>query len=106
MTDLEIMCQAVEGYACNTVKSLFGFTSLPTQTLVRFAVRNLFEKYGKLADVFLDGSGKIREDLLFDAFKAELRDHGGYTAFGIHFTEADVEEISRIYKDLQEHNNV
>lgn len=106
MTDPEILCQAVEQYAVNTVKALFGFSSLPTQTLVRYAIRNVFQKYSGAIQVFTDGSGKIRTDLLFGAFKAELKDHGGFTMFGVHFSEADIEEISKIYQSLTTDSNV
>ena len=47
----ELLTQSLEKYVTKTVDSLFGISSLPAQTLLRYGVRNVIDKYGTLLDI-------------------------------------------------------
>lgn len=106
ITDKEILIQSVEKYATDTVGRLFGFTSLPSQTLIKYAVRNVADKYGYLIDLFQDKNGSINIDLLLSALKSEIKNRGGYTFMNIKFNENDVIELEDIINRLKSNANV
>lgn len=96
MSDKEILIQAIEKYATDLISKLFGISSLPSQTLIKYAIRNATDKYGSVLDLFVDKNGKINSDLMMSALKAELKNRGGYTFMNIRFTENDVDELATI----------
>lgn len=104
VSEKEILIQAVEQYACKAMNQLFHISSLPAQTLVRYGVRNLADKYSNLLDVFVDKSGSINVELLFDAFKSEVRSRGGLDIMGIRFGESDFDEIKNNFDKLMSNN--
>jgi hypothetical protein len=106
ISDKEILVQSIEKYATDTVGKLFGFTSLPAQTLVRYAVRNAADKYGQVIDLFQDKNGSINTDVLLNALKAELKNRGGFTFMNVKFTENDVDELSSIISRLKSNSTV
>lgn len=106
MSDKEILIQSVEKYASDTVGKLFGITSLPAQALIKYAVRNAADKYSQILDLFQDKEGKINMDLLMNAFKAELKNRGGFTFMNVRFTESDIDELSSIINRLKSNSHV
>ena len=86
VSDKELLVQAIEKYVTGTASSLFGISSMPAQALIRYAVRNAAEKYGKVLDLFVDKDGKINTDLMFDAVHAELKARNGFTFMNIRFS--------------------
>ena len=105
VSDKEILIQSLESYVLKTVASLFGLESLATQTLLRYGVRTLANKYGFLLDLFEDTTGSLNVPLLVDAAKSEIKARGGVKFWKIKFTEKDVEEIYTIYNKLTENNH-
>lgn len=105
MTDKELLIQALERYATDTVGKLFGITSLPSQTLIRYAVRNAADKYGMVLDLFQDKNGKINMDILINALKSELKNRGGFSFMNVKFTESDVDELNSIINRLKANGN-
>lgn len=105
VSNKEILCQALESYACNTVEKLFGLSSLPTQTLVKYGIRNMMDKYGDILDFFTDKEGNINVPLLMEAGMSELKARGGFTVWNIKFTDKDLSEILDIWKELSTANN-
>lgn len=97
VSDKELLIQSIESYALRTVSSLFGLESMATQTLIRYAVRVMFDKYDALLNLFVDKDGNMNIPLLIDAAKAEIKARGGVNFWGIKFTESDIEEINNIY---------
>ena len=59
VSDKELLVQAIEKYVTGTASSLFGISSMPAQALIRYAVRNAAEKYGKVLDLFVDKMVKL-----------------------------------------------
>ena len=106
ISDKELLTQSLEKYVTKTVDSLFGISSIPAQTLLRYGVRNLMDKYGGILDIFTTKDGTINLPLVIDALKSEIRARGGFQIWNIRFTERDFEEILHIYNDLKENNNV
>ncbi len=104
VSDKEIFIQALESYVLETVSSLFGLESIATQTLLRYGVRVLADKYGFWLDLFTDKNGSLNIPLLIDAAKSEIKARGGVKICNIKFTEKDVEEIYNIYIKLSEKN--
>lgn len=102
VSDKEIFIQSLESYATKTVSSLFGLESIATQTLIRYGIRVLSEKYGFLLDLFTDKTGSLNIPLLVDAAKSEIKARGGVKLWNIKFTEKDIEEIYNIYLNLSE----
>lgn len=106
MTDKDILIQSIEKYTTDTVGRLFGITSLPAQTLIRYAVKNAANKYGAVIDLFVDKEGKIDTNLLMNALKSEIKSRGGFTFMNIKFNESDVDELSSIIARLKSSSNV
>lgn len=104
VSDKELLIQSLESYTLRTISSLFGLESMATQTLLRYAVRVLSDKYGFLFDIFTDKSGSMNIPLLIDAAKSEIKARGGVNLWGIKFTERDIEEINDIYQNLSKNN--
>ena len=105
ISDKELLTQSLEKYVKKTVDSLFGISSLPAQTLLRYGVRNVIDKYGALLDIFTTKDGIINVPLVIDALKSEVRARGGIQFWNIRLTDRDFEEILLIYNDLKEKNN-
>jgi hypothetical protein len=105
VSDKELLVQAIEKYVTGTASSLFGISSMPAQALIRYAVRNAAEKYGKVLDLFVDKDGKINTDLMFDAVHAELKARNGFTFMNIRFSEDDIQEIKNILTQLRVNNH-
>lgn len=105
MTDKEILIQSIEKYATDTIGKLFGITSLPSQALIRYAVRNAADKYGMIIDLFQDKNGKINMEMLINALKSELKNRGGFSFMNVRFTENDVEELNSIINRLKTNSN-
>ena len=105
ISDKELLTQSLEKYVTKTVDSLFGISSLPAQTLLRYGVRNLMDKYGAILDVFTTKDGIINVPLMIDAVKSEVKARGGLQFWNIKFTDRDFEEILTIYNDLKDKNN-
>ena len=106
ISDKELLTQSLEKYVTKTVDSLFGISSLPAQTLLRYGVRNVMEKYSTVLDIFTTKEGTINVPLVIDAFKSEIKARGGIQIWNIKFTDRDFDEILEIYNDLKERNNV
>lgn len=104
VSDKELFIQSIEEYVCGVAKKLFGISSLPGQTLIKYGIRNLSDKYEFLIDVLIDKHGKLNQELLVDALKSEIRCRGGIRFMGIKFNESDVEEIMDIYNKLMSGN--
>lgn len=104
VSDKELLIQSLESYTLRTVSNLFGLESMATQTLLRYAIRVLSDKYGFLFDLFTDKSGSMNIPLLIDAAKSEIKARGGVKFWGIKFTERDIEEINDIYLNLSKNN--
>lgn len=104
MSDKELLTQSLEKYVTKTVNSLFGISSLPAQTLLRYGVRNVIDKYGIVLDLFTTKDGTINVPLVIDAVKSEVKARGGLQFWNIKFTDCDFEEILTIYNDLKEKN--
>ena len=92
----DLLVAASEKYVTNTVGNLFGISSLPAQALMRYAVRNIANKYGMIFDIFSDKDGNIDSELLLNAVRAELKNRGGFRFMNIKFTETDVDEFKNI----------
>lgn len=105
ISDKELLTQSLEKYVTKTVDSLFGISSLPAQTLLRYGVRNLMDKYSAVLDIFTTKEGTINLPLVIDAVKSEVRARGGLQIWNIKFTDRDFEEILVIYNELKEKNN-
>ena len=105
LSDKEILTQSLEKFVTKTVDSLFGISSLPAQTLLRFGVRNLMDKYGSLLDLFTTKEGTINLPLVIDAIRSEVRARGGLQFWNIKITDRDFEEILNLYNELKEKNN-
>lgn len=105
ISDKELLTQSLEKYVTKTVESLFGFSSLPAQTLLRYGVRNIVDKYETLLDIFTTKDGTINVPLVIEALKSEVRARGGIQVWNIRITDRDFEEILLIYNDLKEKNN-
>jgi hypothetical protein len=105
ITDKELLTQSLEKYVTKTIDSLFGISSLPAQTLLRYGVRNMVDKYGAILDIFTTKDGIINVPLVIDALKSEVRARGGIQFWNIKFTDRDLEEILNIYNDLKDKNN-
>lgn len=104
VSDRELLIQALETYVTKTVGSLFGFTSLPAQALMRYGVRNMADKYGFLLDMFTSSDGSINVPLMIDAVKSEIKARGGLKIWNVKITESDFEEILNTYCELQRNN--
>ena len=105
ISDKELLTQSLEKYVTKTVDSLFGISSLPAQTLLRYGVRNIIDKYGAILDVFTTKDGIINVPLMIDAIKSEVKARGGLQFWNIKFTDRDFEEILIIYNELKDKNN-
>lgn len=105
VSDKELLIQSIEKYVTSTASSLFGISSMPAQALIRYAVRNAADKYGKVIDLFSDKDGKINTDLMFDAVYAELKARDGFNFMNVRFTEDDVQEIKSILTQLRVNNH-
>ena len=105
VSDKELFIQSLESYVLKTVSSLFGLESIATQTLLRYCVRVLADKYGFWLDLFTDKNGNLNIPLLVNAAKSEIKARGGFEMWNIRFTEKDIEEIYDIYKKLSENNH-
>lgn len=105
ISDKELLTQSLEKYVTKTVDSLFGISSLPAQTLLRYGVRNIIDKYGAILDVFTTKDGIINVPLMIDAIKSEVKARGGLQFWNIKFTDRDFEEILTIYNELKDKNN-
>lgn len=106
ISDKELLTQSLEKYITKTVDSLFGISSLPAQTLLRYGVRNVVDKYSAVLDIFTTKEGTINIPLVIDALRSEVKARGGLQFWNIKFTDRDVDEILAIYNDLKERNNV
>lgn len=104
VSDKEILIQAAEKYAKGIAKNLFGFNTLPTQTLITYVIRNWVEKHDGIIDLFVDKDNNINVDLLGDAMKSELQANGGFTIGKIRFNEKDVDELFKTFKDIKNRN--
>lgn len=104
VSDKEILIQSLESYTLKTVANLFGFESIATQTLIRYAIRLMADKYSFVLDIFTDTNGKINVPLLINAAKSEMKARGGVKFWGIKFTDKDIEEINDIYQNLSKNN--
>lgn len=105
ISDKELLTQSLEKYVTKTVDSLFGISSLPAQTLLRYGVRNIMDKYGAILDVFTTKEGIINVPLMIDAIKSEVKARGGLQFWNVKFTDRDFEEILTIYNELKDKNN-
>lgn len=102
----ELLSQALENYAFKVSEKLFGISSIASQSLIRYGIRNTIGKYSKVIDFFSDqASGELNVPLILDALEGELKARGGWEVFGVRFTVDDVEEIRSIYKTLSNNNN-
>lgn len=106
MTDKDILIQSIEKYATDTVGKLFGITSLPAQTLIKYAVRNAANKYKLAIDLFVDKDGKIDTNILLNALKSELKSRGGFTFMNVKFNESDVDELAAIITKMKSSSSV
>jgi hypothetical protein len=106
MTDKEVLIQSVEKYATDTVGKLFGITSLPAQTLIKYAVKNAANKYNVVLDLFTDKDGKIDTNLILNALKSEIKSRGGFTFMNVKFNEGDVDELASIISKLRMSSNI
>lgn len=108
MSDKEILFQAANTFTKNTVKSLFGISSIGTDALITYVVNNAYDKYGMYLEPFLDKNGNINIEVLGNALDDVIKAKGGYTVsvFGKHikFTEKDVTEFVDIFKTLKANN--
>lgn len=104
LSDKEILVQGLEKYATNIASRLFGLSSIPSQTLIKYAVRNMYDKYGKVIDLFADKNGMINTDLMLDALKAEIKNRDGFKFMNIKFNTADVDELRDILTQLKNNN--
>lgn len=104
VSDKEILIQAAEKYAKSIAKNLFGFNTLPTQTLITYVIRNWVEKHDGIIDLFVDKDNNINVDLLGDAMRSELQASGGFTIGKIKFNEKDVDELFKMFKDIKNRN--
>ena len=104
VSDKELLTQSFEMYVTKTVGKLFGISSLPAQTLLKYGVRNVMDKYGFILEVFTTKDGEINVPLLFDAIKSEVKNRGGFKIWNVKFTDREFEEILNIYCELQKNN--
>lgn len=102
ISDRELFTQALEDYATKTVGDLFGFKSIAAQTLTRYGVRNMVDKYSDLLGFLTDSSGKMNIDLIMDALKSEVKARGGIKIWNIKLTDSDFTEITSIYNRLKD----
>lgn len=96
----DILVAAVERYVTNTASSLFGISSIPAQALMKYAVRNIADKYSMVFDLFSNKNGLIESDLLINALRAEVKTRGGVKFMNIRFTEADIDEFRNILTQI------
>ena len=108
MSDKEILFQAANTFTKNTVKNLFGISSIGTDALITYVVNNAYDKYGMYLEPFLDKNGNINIEVLGNALDDVIKAKGGYTisVFGKHikFTEKDVAEFVDTFKTLKANN--
>ena len=97
----ELLVAAAEKYVTNAVGNLFGISSLPAQALMKYAVRNVANKYGFVIDLFTDKDGGLDSDLLLNALKSEIKNRGGIKVMNIRFTESDVDEFKNILTQMR-----
>nr|DAP34513.1 MAG TPA: hypothetical protein [Caudoviricetes sp.] len=104
VSDKELLIQAAEKYAKGVAKNLFGFSTLPTQTLITYIVRNWVDKHGMIIDLLVDKDDNININMLGDALKSEMQANGGFTVGKIRFNDKDVDELLKMFNDLKNRN--
>nr|DAW84472.1 MAG TPA: hypothetical protein [Caudoviricetes sp.] len=104
VSDKEILMQAAEKYAKGIASNFFGLSTLPAQTAVTYVIRNWVEKHDAIIDLFIDKNNNINTKILSDAFKAELKERGGFKLGRVKFGEADVDELFGMFEDLKVKN--
>lgn len=104
VSDKELLIQSLETYVTKTVNKLFGISSLPAQTLLKYGVRNLTDRYGFILDVFTTKEGRIKcTNASWQLLKVKLKNRGGFKIWNINSLKG-FEQIFDIYCELQKNN--
>lgn len=102
VSDKELLIQIVEKYIKNIASTFFGLSTLPTQTVVTYVVRNWVDKHSGIIDLFVDKNENINVPLIADALKSELKARGGFTIGRIRFNDSDIDELVSAFKQAKE----
>lgn len=102
VSDKELLIQVVEKYIKGIASNFFGFSTLPTQTVITYIVRNWVDKHNGMIDLFVDKDGNINVPLIADSLKSELKVRGGYTVGNIKFSESDVDELLSAFSQAKQ----
>lgn len=102
VSDKELLIQIVEKYIKNIASTFFGLSTLPTQTVVTYVVRNWVDKHSGIIDLFVDKNENINVPLIADALKSELKARGGFTIGRVRFNDSDIDELVSAFKQAKE----
>lgn len=102
VSDKELLIQIVEKYIKNIASTFFGLSTLPTQTVVTYVVRNWVDKHSGIIDLFVDKDENINVPLIADALKSELKARGGFTIGRIRFNDSDIDELVSAFKQAKQ----
>lgn len=102
VSDKELLIQIVEKYIRNIASTFFGLSTLPTQTVVTYVVRNWVDKHSGIIDLFVDKNENINVPLIADALKSELKARGGFTIGRVRFNDSDIDELVSAFKQAKE----
>ena len=105
VSDKELLIQVVEKYIKNIASNFFGLSTLPTQTVITYVVRNWVDKHDGMIDLLVDKDGNINTQLIADSLKAELKARGGLVVGKIKFNDTDVDELLAAYKQAKQKCN-
>lgn len=104
VSDKELLIQVVEKYIKGIASNFFGFSTLPTQTIVTYIVRNWVDKHDNIIDLFVDKDKNINVSLIADALKSELKARGGFTIGRVKFNDSDVDELLTAFNQAKQKN--
>ena len=97
VSDKELLIQVVEKYIKGIASNFFGLSTLPTQTVITYIVRNWVDKHNGIIDLLIDKDGNINTSLIADALKSELKVRGGFTIGSVKFNDSDIDELMSAY---------
>lgn len=104
-SDKEILIQVVEKYIKSIASTFFGLSTLPSQTVVTYVVRNWVDKHDGMIELFVDKDGNINVPLIADALKSELKARGGFTIGRVKFNDSDIDELVSAFNQVKQKNN-
>ena len=104
VSDKELLIQVVEKYIKGIASSFFGLSTLPTQTVITYIVRNWVDKHNGIIDLLVDKDGNINTSLIADALKSELKARGGFTIGSVKFNDSDIDELISAYNQEKQKN--